>query len=127
MDNIKPRFTEEDMKKLYKAEIHFTSVLKQSTLKGAQPSLTKEIAKIYENTFGKKLNRNYNCNVCSFSIYRIVGEAYFAQLEEDAKNKVEEEEAKSKIVDIQEAPNEDVVEESQKKTKKTKKNIKAEE
>lgn len=86
-----PRFSEEDMKTLYRAKIHFESVLKTSTLKGAPASLTKEISQIYEKTFNKKLNKNYNCMVCAFSNYRIVGQAYFAQLEEDAKKAVEEE------------------------------------
>jgi len=84
--NETPRFSEEDMKVLYKAEIHFNSVLKSSTLKGAPACLTKEIAKIYEKTFNKHLNKNYNCQVCAFSIYRIVGKAYFDQLNSQKKN-----------------------------------------
>lgn len=99
-----PRFSDEDMKALYKAEIHFTSVLKSSTLKGAPAWLTKEVAKIYEKTFNKRLNKNYNCQVCAFSVYRIVGEAYFAQLnaqKENVKQLNEQKEKEKSTVEIQ--------------------------
>ncbi len=88
------KFTDEEMKQLYKAQIHFESVLKESRLKGAPGWLTKEVAQLYEKRFGKKLNRNYNCQVCAFSIYRIVGEQYFKQLQEK-QAEVETEPAKS--------------------------------
>lgn len=101
--NETPKFSEEDMKVLYKAEIHFNSVLKSSTLKGAPACLTKEIAKIYEKTFNKRLNKNYNCQVCAFSIYRIVGQAYFAQLNAQKGNSqlIENEDDKKSTIELE--------------------------
>lgn len=97
-----PRFSDEDMKALYKAEIHFTSVLKSSTLKGAPAWLTKEVAKIYEKTFNKRLNKNYNCQVCAFSVYRIVGEAYFAQLNAQKEKEAQLKEQQEKEAQLNE-------------------------
>ena len=105
--NETPRFSEEDMKILYKAEIHFNSVLKSSTLKGAPACLTKEIAKIYEKTFNKRLNKNYNCQVCAFSIYRIVGQAYFAQLNSQLNTEtqhIENEDDKKSTIEVETKP-----------------------
>jgi len=122
-----PRFSDEDMKALYKAEIHFTSVLKSSTLKGAPAWLTKEVAKIYEKTFNKRLNKNYNCQVCAFSVYRIVGEAYFKQLNEQKEKEAQLNEQKEKeksTVEIQIADDkkdETDVKPTVKSTKKSKK------
>lgn len=112
-----PRFSDEDMKALYKAEIHFTSVLKSSTLKGAPAWLTKEVAKIYEKTFNKRLNKNYNCQVCAFSVYRIVGEAYFAQLKEQK----EKEKSTVEIQIADDKKDETDVKPTVKSTKKSKK------
>ena len=74
-------FTKEELEKLYPAEIHFESVLKQSQLRGAPSWLTKQVAQIYEARFKKHVNKNYNCQVCAFSIYKNVGKEYFKSKE----------------------------------------------
>ena len=74
-------FTKEELDELYPAEIHFESVLKQSQLRGAPSWLTKQVSQIYKARFNKPLNKNYNCQVCAFSIYKIVGKEYFKSKE----------------------------------------------
>lgn len=75
-------YTKEQMQQLYRAQIHFESVLKYSNIRNAPRYLTELIVGIYEEATGKTLNKNYSCASCVMNIYKIIGKTYFAQLKE---------------------------------------------
>lgn len=81
-------FTKEQMDVLYEAEIHFESV-RHGYIKSVPRWLTDQVADIYEQATGSKVNRNWSCSQCVANLYMMVGKIYFKDKEE-YKNKEKE-------------------------------------
>lgn len=84
------KFTEEQMKVLKEASIHFESVLKHNLIRNAPRHMTEDIVRIYELQSGQTVKRNFSCGTCVMNIYRMIGKAYYEYVEYLNKNINEE-------------------------------------
>lgn len=71
------RFTKEQLRTLYDAEIHFDSVVHHNIIRNAPRWLTEQIVNIYEATTHSSLQHNYSCTVCVMNIYNTIGKKYY--------------------------------------------------
>lgn len=71
-------FTQDEMKELYDAEIHFISTNESNTLRNCPRWLVEKIKRIYEKNSGEKVNTNMSCSVCRFNLIKSVGKIYLS-------------------------------------------------
>ena len=90
------KFTEEQMKVLKEASIHFESVLKHNLIRNAPRRMTEDIVRIYELQSGQTVKRNFSCGTCVMNIYRMIGKAYYEYVEYLNKNINKEDNANTK-------------------------------
>lgn len=84
------RFTKEELEMLKPAEIHFYTAVKGDFKRATSSKMDTMVADIYDATTENKLHRNSSCGMCSFKMYKTIGEKYYADLEY-YNNLVEEE------------------------------------
>lgn len=72
------RFTKEELEQLQVAEIHFRTVINSAYKRATGPKLDTIVADLYDKATGGKIQRNFSCGICSFNMYKQIGEKYYA-------------------------------------------------
>lgn len=72
------RFTKEELEQLQVAEIHFRTVINSAYKRATGNKLDTLVADLYDRATGGKIQRNFSCGICSFNMYKQIGEKYYA-------------------------------------------------
>lgn len=83
------RFTKDELEQLQVAENYFNTVIKSAYKRATGGKLDTLVADLYDKATGGKIARNFSCGICSFNMYKQVGEKYFA--DKEFYNKVDSE------------------------------------
>lgn len=72
-------YTKKQLDRLKELDViqHFTTVINSQYKRGTFRHVDEEVADIYENASGKKIQRNFTCKSCVFNLYKVAGELYF--------------------------------------------------
>lgn len=91
METNKYFFTKEEYDVLYEAQIHFINVRTNNCIKNCPRWLCDQVANVWENKTGEKVQRNWSCNSCVFNFFNIVGKHYMADMKLYEKEEKEKE------------------------------------
>lgn len=97
METNKYFFTKEEYDALYEAQIHFINVRTNNCIKNCPRWLCDQVANVWENKTGEKVQRNWSCNSCVFNFFNIVGKHYMADMKLYEKEEKEKEEEKVEV------------------------------
>lgn len=80
------RFTKEEIELLSQAEVHFYTVINGGFKRATSSNMDKLVADTYNAAVPEKpVSPNASCGVCSFNLYKKVGEKYYADKDQALK------------------------------------------